>query len=46
MKHLSNQIPDNKNIAKFVLKIWTAFLDQANSSSDPPQILTLQLPTT
>ena len=38
------EIPDNKNIGKLFLKYELLFLDQANSSSDPSQILILQIP--
>ena len=33
------EIPDNKNIGKLFSKYELLFLDQANSSSDPPQTL-------
>ena len=38
------EIPDNKNIGKLFLKYELLFLDQANSSSNPSQILILQIP--
>ena len=36
------EIPDNKNIGKLFSKYEMLFLDQANSSSDPSQILIIQ----
>ena len=36
------KIPDNKNIGKLFSKYELLFLDQANSSSNPNQILILQ----
>ena len=39
------EIPDNKNIWKLCSKYELLFLDQANSSSDPSQILILYFPT-
>ena len=39
------KIPDNKNIGKLFSKYEMLYLDQANSSSDPSQILILQFPT-
>ena len=39
------EIPDNKNIWKLFSKYELLFLDQANSSSDPPQIFILHFPT-
>ena len=38
------RIPDNKNIGKLFSKHELLFLDQANSSSDPSQILIIQFP--
>ena len=38
------KIPDNKNIGKLFPKYELLFLDHANSSSDPSQILTEQFP--
>ena len=38
------KIPDNKNIGKLFSKYELLFLNQANSSSDPSQILILQFP--
>ena len=46
--HLTNsvfEIPENKNIGKLFSKYKLVFLDQANSSSDLPQILIPQFPT-
>ena len=37
------EIPDNKNIGKLFLKYEPLFLDQASSSSDPSQILIIQV---
>ena len=39
------EIPDNKNIEKLFSKHIQLFLNQANSCSDPSQILILQLHT-
>ena len=39
------EIPGNKNIAKLFSKYKLLFLNQANSCSDPSQILMLQFPT-
>ena len=36
------EIPNNKNIGKLCSKYGLVFLDQANFSSDPSQILILQ----
>ena len=38
------EIPDNKNIGKLFSKYELLFLDQANFTSDPSQILILQFP--
>ena len=38
------EIPDNKHIGKLVSKYKLLFLDQANSISEPSQILILQFP--
>ena len=38
------KIPDNKNIGKLFSKYELLFLDQANYSSDPSQILILKFP--
>ena len=38
------EIPDNKSIGKLFSKYELLFLSQANSSSDPSQILILQFP--
>ena len=38
------EIPDKKYIGKFFSKYELLFLDQANSSSDPSQILIEQFP--
>ena len=40
------EIPDNKDIGKLFSKYELPILDQANSSSDPSQMLILQFPTT
>ena len=39
------EIPDKKNIGRLFSKCELLFLDHANSSSDPSQILILQFPT-
>ena len=38
------EIPDNKHIGKLFSKYKLLFLDQANSISEPSQILILQFP--
>ena len=38
------KIPDNKNVGKLFSKYKVSFLDQADSSSDPYQMIILQFP--